>query len=394
MTIPLARPWFDLDEETAVLDVLRSGWVAQGRHVASFERDFGVYVQTPHALAVSSGTSALHLAMLAARLAPGDEVLVPAFTWISTPNAVEYVGARAVFCDVDRSTLNIDVSDAERRITSRTRAIVVVHQFGLAADMPSLMKLAEKHGLLVIEDAACSLGAYSHGRHTGTIGEIGCFSFHPRKSITTGEGGMVVMASLEKRSVVASLRDIGADREGQSAESIAQGLLPDFKTLGYNFRLTDLQGAIGTAQLKKFPEILRRRRVAAKRYDERIAGSGLAEWLGSPPGDRGNEHSYQAYVCRVLVKSGDASDIRTAHERRNRLMMELGKLGIKTRPGTHAPHTLTYYREKYGLRPEECPRAWEADRLTIALPLHPHLSESDREQVCEALERLWPTLVP
>jgi perosamine synthetase len=217
MNIPLARPWFDESDEAALLETLRSGWVGAGPKVSAFEQAFREYVGAPYAATASSCTAALHIAVTAAGIGPGDEVLVPSFTWLSTPNAVEYAGARPVFCDIDPVSFNIDIKDASRRITDRTSCIIAVHLFGLAADMQGVMQLASQHNLIVIEDAACALGSYYEDKHVGTLGDVGCFSFHPRKSITTGEGGMLITSRQELDAAFRSLRDIGSDRANLSA---------------------------------------------------------------------------------------------------------------------------------------------------------------------------------
>jgi perosamine synthetase len=390
MKIPLARPWFDEADENAVLETLRSGWVGQGPKVAVFEQRFAAYVGAPYAATVSSCTAALHLAVLAAKCGPGDEVLVPAFTWISTPNAVECAGVRPVFCDIDPLTFNMDVEDAARRVTSRTRGIIPVHLFGLAAHMDGIMGLAQQHNLFVIEDAACALGCFHGDRHAGTLGDIGCFSFHPRKSITTGEGGMLVTRWQPLDETFRSLRDIGSDRAHQPPELVAQQLLPDYNALGFNYRLTDLQAALGLTQLAKFDVILAHRLDCARRYDELINGSSLAKWLRPPLFSGGREHAYQAFVCRLTPPNEDETTLEQWHERRNRLMQRLFDAGIATRPGTHAPHLLGYYRDKYQIRPADFPQSWRADWLTLALPLYAGLTAGEQEWVCAQLSELWP----
>lgn len=389
MKIPLARPWFDEADEQSVLETLRAGWVGQGPKVAAFEDRFASYVGAPHAAAVSSCTAALHLAVLAARFERGDEILVPAFTWISTPNAVEHTGARPIFCDIDPVTFNIDVADAARRVTQRTRGIIPVHLFGLAADMGAVMDLARRHDLFVIEDAACALGCYQGDRHIGTLGDVGCFSFHPRKSITTGEGGMLTTRVRPLDAAFRSLRDIGSDRPNLSPQRAAEQQLPDYTTLGFNYRLTDLQAALGLTQLAKFDAILARRLECARRYHELINGSPLATWLQPPPLPRAREHAYQAYVCRLTPPGDDETTLGQWHERRNRLMQRLFDAGIATRPGTHAPHMLGYYRDKYQIRSADYPQSWRADWLTLALPLYAGLSASEQEWVCTQISKLW-----
>lgn len=389
MKIPLARPWFDEADEQSVLETLRSGWVGPGPKVAAFERQFAEYVGAPHAATVSSCTAALHLAVLAADFGPGDEVLVPAFTWISTPNAIEHVGARPVFCDIEPATFNIDMVDAARRVTLRTRGIIPVHLFGLAANMEAVGTLARQHDLFVIEDAACALGCYYGDRHVGTLGDVGCFSFHPRKSITTGEGGMLTTGRPSLDVAFRSLRDIGADRVHYSAERAAQQLLPDYDALGFNYRLTDLQAALGLTQLAKFDSILEQRLDCARRYHELITDSALASWLQPPSLPQAREHAYQAYVCRLTPPRDDDATLAAWHDRRNRLMERLFEAGIATRPGTHAPHMLAYYRRKYNIQPADYPQSWRADWLTLALPLYAGLTADEQEQICVRLSELW-----
>ncbi len=385
MKIPLARPWIDEDDEKSVLETLRSGWVGPGPKVAAFEQTFAEYVGTAYAATVSSCTAALYLAALAAGFGPGDEVLVPAFTWISTPNAIEQAGARPVFCDIDPVTFNIDMADAARRVTRRTRGIFPVHLFGLAANMAAVAELAQRHNLFVIEDAACALGCYYGDRHVGTLGDVGCFSFHPRKSITTGEGGMLTTGRQSLDMIFRSLRDIGSDRAHYLPDRAAQQLLPDYNALGFNYRLTDLQAALGLTQLAKFDFILARRLDCARRYHELINGSTLATWLQPPPLPREREHAFQAYVCRLMPPDDDETTLEQWHARRNRLMQSLYEAGVATRPGTHAPHMLGYYRNKYKIRAADYPQSWRADWLTLALPIYAGLTADEQEQVCASL---------
>lgn len=389
MRIPLARPWFDEADEKSVLETLRTGWVGQGPKVSAFEGVFAEYIGAAHASAVSSCSAALQLAVLAAGVGPGDEVLVPAFTWISTPNAVELAGARPIFCDIDPVTFNIDVTDAAGRVTSRTRAIMPVHLFGLAADMDAVIGLARRHRLIVIEDAACALGCYYGEHHVGTIGDTGCFSFHPRKSITTGEGGMLTTRHQSVDAAVRSLRDIGVDRVNFDPDKAVQQLLPDYPVLGFNYRMTDLQAALGLTQLAKFDFILERRLACARQYNELITNSALAEWLRPPQLPTKREHAFQAYVCCLTPPDNRETTLRDWHARRNRLMQQLFEAGIGTRPGTHAPHLLSYYRVKYQLQPEDYPTSWRADWLTLALPLFADLTAQEQEWACAKLSELW-----
>ena len=311
---------------------------------------------------------------------------MPAFTWISTPNAAEHVGARPVFCDIDLESFNIDVEQALSLITPRTKAIIPVHLFGLAADLTPLLAEARERGIAVVEDAACALGTTIGGRHVGNFGTLGCFSFHPRKSITTGEGGMIVTADEGLFRSLRRLRDIGSDRDGQTAADAALCLMPDFPVLGFNDRMSDLQAALGLSQMKKFPRILETRRACARSYDEWLARSPLREAMAAPAASAEGEHSYQSYVVRLTPPGDDSATVGEWRSRRNRLMGALAKRGIGTRPGTHAPHLLSYYREKYGFSPGDFPRALRADGLTLAVPLYARMTRRDLETVCEALD--------
>ena len=348
MTIPITKPLFGEDELRAVQLPLESGWVVQGPHVAEFERQIGEYTGSRHAVATSSCTTALHIALAALGVKPGDEVIVPAFTWVSTANAAEYLGARPVFCDVDLATFNVLPSAVEAAVTERTVGIVPVHLFGLSADLDPIMRVAEAHSLWVVEDAACSLGGRYRGRHTGTIGNAGCFSFHPRKSITTGEGGMLTTQDDDLATLARSLRDHGATRSDHDRHSSSGSfLLSTYPHLGFNFRLTDIQGALGVVQMDRLPDILAARRVAAVRYDELLKD---LDWLRTPTVPSECVHGYQAYVTLFAPEEPGRSNLERLHTRRNALMASLEQEGIATRQGTHAAALQSYYVEKYAIR--------------------------------------------
>ena len=396
--IPITKPWMDEQEEEAVLSVLRSGWLVQGPKVAEFENRFEAFVGARHAIATTSCTSALHLALLAAGIGPGDEVIAPSFTFLATANAVEYTGAKPVFVDVDPRTFNMDPGEVERylsekakRSDSHPRCILPVSLFGLYADMEPIRKIAFDHGMKVIEDAACGLGAYRNGRHAGTEALLSCFSFHPRKSVTTGEGGMVVTGDDGLAETVRRLRDHGAAKTDLERH-LSQGgsLLPAYDVLGFNYRMTDLQGALGVAQMSKLPKILEARRAAAARYDELLER--VPEIL-SPWVPHGHRHAYQSYVCLYMPYATDMNvgripgweQIGKWNRERNRIMAHMERLGVSVRQGTHAVHTLGYYQRKYGLRDEDFPVSFMADRLSITLPLYVGMKTEEQESVLEAL---------
>jgi dTDP-4-amino-4,6-dideoxygalactose transaminase len=385
--IPITKAVFGEEELRAVQLPLETGWVVQGPHVAEFERLFADYTGTGHAAATSSCTTALHLAVAALGLGRGDEVVVPAFTWVSTANVVEYTGARPVFCDVDLATFNVDAASVAAATTERTAGLIPVHLFGLCAPIEEIVALARQRGLWVVEDAACAFGGWVAGRHAGTFGDAGCFSFHPRKSITTGEGGMVTTASAGLDRLVRSLRDHGATRTDLARHhGKAAFLLAEYPHVGFNFRLTDIQGALGVAQMHRADDILAARRERAARYDELLAD---VEWLRTPAVPDGFVHGYQAYVCLFAPEEPTLANVDALHERRNELMLRLEQRGIATRQGTHAPVILDVYAQRYGLRREEFPNAVIADRLTLALPLYPQLTDADQERVVSELRTAY-----
>jgi perosamine synthetase len=381
--IPIAKPLFGPEEIAAAAKPLESGWIVQGPYVAEFERRFGAFVGAQHAVACSNGTTALHLANAAMRLGPGDEVIVPSFTWIATANAVVYCGARPVFCDIELTTFNIDTAAIEACITPRTKGIVPVHLFGLCAEMTPILEIAKKHDLWIVEDAACGFGATYHGRQAGTLAETACFSFHPRKSITTGEGGMVTTSRADVAAAVRSMRDHGAAMRRDEPSF----LLPDYDELGFNYRLTDLQGAIGCVQLDRAEHILGQRRLRARIYDERLPTLG---WLRTPHVPQHMEHGYQAYVCLFAPEEPSLANVEALETRRNTLMARLEERGIATRQGTHAPVLRAYYREKYDVDATAFPNAVLAEKLSLALPLYPQMTNEEQDRVVDALREIGP----
>lgn len=385
MKIPITKPFFGSEEIKAVQEPLESGWVVQGPFVRQFEEKFSAYTRVPFSVATSSCTAALHIAVTALGLKPEDEVIIPALTWVSTPNVVEYQGAKPVFCDIDLRTFNIDVDQIEKLITPRTVGIIPVHLFGLCADMDSIMNIAQKYHLWVIEDAACAFGAWYHDRHAGTFGEVGCFSFHPRKSITTGEGGMITTTLPEIDRLSRVLRDHGASQTDFDRSAMKSAfLLPDFNTLGYNYRMTDIQGALGCAQISRADWILRERAQRAHLYDDMLTN---VEWLDLPIVPNGYIHAYQAYVCLFRPEDPKINKVEQLHRQRNNLMIRLEEKGIATRQGTHAPVILSYYVKKYHLRSEDFPNALLADRLSLTLPLYVQITEAEQETVCKNLRK-------
>lgn len=373
-SIAISLPFTGEAEWQAVREPIFSGWLTQGPKVAAFEKAFSDRHQVPYALAASSCTTALHLILSALGIGPGDEVLVPAFTWVATANVVIYCGAAPVFVDVCPDSYNIDPEKIRARLTPKTKAIIAVHLFGRCADIDAIRAAAP--GLPIIEDAACAAGSSYRGRSAGSLGVAAAFSFHPRKSITTGEGGMVTTEDPDLAEKINCLRNHGASiSEEQRHNGPHPYLLPDFNLLGFNYRMTDLQGAIGSVQLQKLDQFIAEREQWASFYTEKLAD---LPWLKTPTKPHGDIHGWQSYVCTVVETS--------ARVPRNEIMERLqNDWGISTRPGTHAVHQLGYYRERFGLKPEDYPVARDCDRYTLAIPLHNRMSPEDYSYVVEAL---------
>ena len=383
MNIPIARTNLLDSEINSVLDPLKSGWLVQGPKVKEFEDKWCAFTGAQHSIAVTSCTSGLHLSLAASGFGPGDEAIVPAFTWISTANVVEHLGGKVVFCDIDSKTFNIDIAQIESKITERTKAILPVHLFGLAADMDPILTLAEKHNLFVVEDAACGFGSKYKDEHVGTLGDTGCFSFHPRKAITTGEGGMVTTNDSNLADKIRRLRDHGAAMTDLQRHLGARPyLLADHPDAGYNQRMTDLQAAIGSAQMDRAEDIVCERQALAKNYDDAFAN---LDWLKTPFRGDDFEHGYQSYPCLFMPKDISLESVKKINAQRNQWMDDLQKKGISTRPATHAVHMLSFYREKYQLSPEDFPNAYAADQCSISLPLFHGMEQSEQDFVIEKM---------
>lgn len=353
-----------------------SGWLTQGPKVAAFEKAFAARHGVNHALATTSCTTALHLILAALEIGPGDEVIVPAFTWIATANVVLYCGATPVFADVLSETFNVDPEDVRRKVTPRTKAVLVVHLFGLCADMDAVRRAAP--GIPLIEDAACAAGAAVRGRPAGSLGLAGAFSFHPRKSITTGEGGMVTTQDSALAERINQLRNHGASiSEEERQKGVRPYRLPEFNLLGYNYRMTDLQGAVGLVQLSKLDILINRRAEGVARYEKSLAD---IPWLHLPRVPLDFTHGWQAYVTMV-------DETQSPHSR-DEMMERLMAAGIHTRPGTHALHVQGLYREKFNFRPRDFPVADRSARHSLALPLHSRMTADDYQRVAETLRRM------
>jgi perosamine synthetase len=379
MNIPIARTSLLESEIQSVMEPLRSGWLVQGPKVREFEGKWSKFTGAKHSIAVTSCTTGLHLSLAAMGIQPGDEVIVPAFTWIATANVVEHLGAKVVFCDIDLETFNLDVHQLVSLVTTKTKAILPVHLFGMAADMAPINAFAKQHQLWVVEDAACGFGSRYQGQHVGTLGHTGVFSFHPRKAITTGEGGMITTQDDELAAKLRRLRDHGAAMSDLQRHLGARPyLLADHPDAGYNQRMTDLQAALGSAQMDRASDIVMERQHLAQRYDQAFA---KLAWLRTPAHQKGYEHGYQSYPCMFQPESVKPDAVSRINERRNAWMDKLQKLGISTRPATHAVHMLTFYREKYKLNPQDFPNAYAANDCSISLPLFHGMTVEEQDYV-------------
>ena len=362
--IRLTIPSIDDDDLEAVREALASGYLVQGPRVAEFENAVANYVGTQHAVAVSNCTAALLLALMAAEIGPDDRVAVTTYSWPATANVIALCGAEPVFVEVDPNTFNMD-SDALAETLKRTKvkAVLPVHTFGGMADMTSILKVAEQHGVPVIEDAACALGAELEGKKAGTWGVIGCFSFHPRKAITTGEGGMVTTDDSSLASKLRMLRNHGQDPNSP---------VPDFIAPGHNMRITEFQAALGNSQMRKVERIIKSRRAQAERYDELLSNTGLV----TPQHLAGSRHVYQSYV--VLLP-------REVAAARAEIISTLKGDGIETTIGTyHLPMT-TYFRKRGGFKVGDFPITDDISARALTLPLFEGLSVEQQCRVTESL---------
>lgn len=396
---PVTKPFFSEEEIKLISDSLESGWVAQGPKVTEFEKKIALHEGVAEGVATTSCTTALHLALVAEGCMKGMDVIAPSFTFVATHNAIVLTGATPIMCDICKDTFNIDVEKLEEIIETKygfedgklvnlqTRnilwGILPVHEFGLCCDILKINEIAGKYGLHVIEDAACALGSRIGDVHQGNFGNTSCISFHPRKSITTGEGGMV----LTNDSILADkMRSLRSHAGSVSADARDKGkgyLLPEFNDTGFNYRMTDIQGAMGLAQVKKLDFIIESKRKSVQYYNELIKEE-IPELI-TPVEPEGYFHTYQSYVCRLDLKRLGMDSIEDGHTFRNNLMERLEESGVATRQGTHAVHTLGYYKDRFGYANEDYPNAYECDRLSMTLPLYIGISKEDQKEIVEII---------
>ncbi|MEM2001617.1 MAG: DegT/DnrJ/EryC1/StrS family aminotransferase [Thermoproteota archaeon] len=365
--IRLSKPYLGDKQRLISLleEALDSGFLVQGKYVAQFEQQIADYLGVKHAVAVSSGTAALHLALIALGIGPGDEVIVPAYTFPATANVVELVGARPVLVDVDLETYNIQVEQIEKALSPNTRAIIPVHLFGNPVNMDPIMEIAKRHNLWVVEDAAGALGSTYKGKKCGTIGHLGCFSFHPRKIITTGEGGMVVTDNDELANRIRILRNHGIQMDGSQI---------DFIAAGFNYRMNELEAILGIIQMREIQRIITERQRLADLYMDALRGTVDIVFQKILPNCT---TVWQAFVVRFKDRDRDS------------IIKILQNASIESNIGTYALHILKFYSKKYGYKPLDYPNALNLCSRSLALPFYNGMVHENVMQVVDTLREVF-----
>ncbi|WP_419788232.1 UDP-4-amino-4,6-dideoxy-N-acetyl-beta-L-altrosamine transaminase [Pseudodesulfovibrio sp.] len=364
--IPYGRQCIDDDDIQAVVETLRSDYLTTGPCIDRFESSVKDFCGSPYAVAVSNGTAALHATMFALGIGPGDEVIVPPMTFAASANCVLYQGGTPVFCDVDAETLLIDPAAAEAKITDRTRAIIGVDYAGQPCDWPRLREIADRHGLALVADGCHALGATLNGKFVGTLADMTVFSFHPVKHVTTGEGGMILTGNEELATRLRNFRNHGITTDARTRDTSGAWFY-EMQALGYNYRMTDIQAALGASQMTKLPDFLRRRREIAAIYDERFAGTAVRPLALRPEA----QHAYHLYVVRL--------------QNRNKVYEQLRDANIRPQVHYIPVHLHPYYQENLGTREGDCPAAEAAYREILSLPMYPALNDEEQEYVIRTL---------
>jgi perosamine synthetase len=373
------RPWLGEEEAAAAAAAIASGWVAQGPRVAEFEQAFAAMTGAAHAVAVSSCTTALHLALIAAGIGAGDEVIVPSLSFIATTNAVRYVGARPVFADVDLATQNLTPATVESRLTGQTRAVIVVDQAGVPADLDAIRALCDPRGIIVIEDAACAAGSVYRGRPAGATAAFATYSFHPRKLVTTGEGGMITTGDGAAAARIRRLREHGMDVSAADRHRSRQPVVERYTEVGFNFRMTDVQAAIGLVQLRKLDEMVVRRRELAERYRQLLPAVPGLRVIADPPYGTTN---YQSFW--ILLPEG-------APVSRDEMLRRLADAGVSARRGIMAAHREPAYQDYSS---EALPVTERLTAHSLILPLFHDMTEAQQDTVVRAVRGALDGLGP
>ncbi|MBA2400273.1 MAG: DegT/DnrJ/EryC1/StrS family aminotransferase [Bradyrhizobium sp.] len=374
--LPYGRHSVDEEDVSEVVRVLSGDWLTTGPEIRRFEQALEEFLDVPHCVAVSSGTAALHCAMQACDVGPGDEVLVPALTFAASANAALYVGATPIFVDVEPDTLLVDVASVSERITERTKAIVAVDYAGQMADYDGLNQIARERGIAIVADRCHSIGARHARMSTGSIATASAFSFHPVKHITSGEGGVVALADPERAAAARRFRNHGITTDHRERDRLVTHSY-DMVDLGYNYRLTDLQAALGRSQLRRLPGWLARRREIAARYDTMFAGM---PWLVPLSKRVDRDHAYHIYVVALKL------DRLTCD--RDKIFEELRANGIGANVHYVPVYLHSFYRKRLGCQPGLCPVAEVEYRRILTLPLYPAMTESDIERVVATVDRI------
>jgi perosamine synthetase len=373
MKVPVAKPYLSIEEAQLAYDTILTNWVTQGPRVQEFEEKFAQYVGSKYAVAVSNCTTALHLAMIVAGVKAGDEVICPSMSYIATANSVTYVGAKPVFAEVDPVTYNIDAADVEKRITPKTKAILIVHQIGMPADIDAFRALCDKHNLVLIEDAACAAGSSYKGGRIGSHSDLVCFSFHPRKVITTGDGGMITTGREDFYNRMKLLRQHGMSINDRVRHLSDKVIIEDHLEIGFNYRMTDIQAAVGIKQLERLDWLIEERTKIAMQYNAAFANIKGIRLPHAPEGYVTNWQSYSVYLLPDCAMS------------RNDLMQAMLDVGIATRRGVMTSHRETAYKAfSQGL---SLPVSEDASDRSIILPLYVPMKQEEVDYVIHYFKR-------
>ncbi len=376
--IPIAKPYLTIDEAQSAYDTILTGWVTQGPRVEEFENKFCEYTGAKYAAAISNCTTALHLSMIIAGIGKDDEVICPSMSYIATANCIKYVGAKPVFAEIDPDNYNIDIKHVKKLITDKTKAVIIVHQIGMPADTDDFKKLCDEQNLKLIEDAACAAGSSYKGKKIGSHSDIVCFSFHPRKVITTGEGGMITTSNPDYIKRIKLLRQHGMSVNDRIRHESGKLLFEDHLELGYNYRMTDIQAAIGIRQLEKLDWIINERRKIALRYIQELKDIECIKLPVEKEGYFSNYQSFSIYLKKYCPVG------------RDELMQKLLDAGISTRRGVTTSHRETAYKSEY--KNLHLPVSEDAADNSIMIPLYIPMSDEDIDLVISKLKEFLITI--